>query len=135
MFELAAQALAYSGIGLAILVAGYFVVDVLTPGHLGRQVSEGNPNAAILVSAALISLGLIEYFAIYFTGAGWSGLDDALVFGLLGVVVQAVGFVILDLVTPGKLGATAMSDRFHPVSLVAASAQIGIALIVCASLT
>ena len=135
MFELALQALAYSGVGIAILVAGYFVVDVLTPGHLGRQVAEGNPNAAILVSATLVSLGLIEYFAIYFTGAGWDGLDDALLFGLLGVVVQAIGFLVLDAVTPGKLGAIAMGDRFHPVSVVAAAAQVGVALIVCASLT
>lgn len=135
MFELALQALAYSGVGIAILVAGYFVVDVLTPGHLGRQVSEGNPNAAILVSATLVSLGLIEYFAIYFTGAGWDGLLDAFVFGLLGVIVQAIGFLVLDAVTPGKLGAIAMSERFHPVSVVAACAQIGVALIVCASLT
>jgi uncharacterized membrane protein YjfL (UPF0719 family) len=135
MFELAAQALAYSGVGLAILVAGYFVVDVLTPGHLGRQVAEGNPNAAILVSATLISLGLIEYFAIYFTGAGWNGLDDALLFGILGVFVQAVGFLVLAAISPGRFAESVMSDHFHPVSLVAASAQIGVALIVCASLT
>ena len=135
MFELALQALAYSGVGIAILVAGYFVVDVLTPGHLGRQVAEGNPNAAILVSASLVSLGLIEYFAIYFTGADWEGLVDAAVFGILGVIVQAVGFLALDAVTPGKLGAIVMGDRFHPVSAVAAAAQIGVALIVCASLT
>lgn len=135
MFELALQALAYSGVGIAILVAGYFVVDVLTPGHLGRQVAEGNPNAAILVSATLVSLGLIEYFAIYFTGAGWDGLVDALVFGILGVVVQAVGFLVLAAISPGHFAATVMSERFHPVSAVAASAQVGVALIVCASLT
>ena len=29
--------------------------------------------------------GLLEWFAIYFTGAGWKGPDDALVFGLVGV--------------------------------------------------
>jgi len=135
VFELALQALAYSGIGIAILAAGYLVVDVLTPGKLGQQVADGNPNAAILVGAALVSLGLIEYFAIYFTGAGWDGLDNALLFGVLGVVVQAVGFLVLDLLTPGKLGTIAMGERFHPLSAVAAASQVGVALIVCASLT
>ena len=136
MLELVGQALAYSGIGLGILAAGFFLVDALTPGHLGRQVMEdGNPNAAILLGAFLISLGLVEWFAIFFTGSGWGGLDDALVFGVVGLATQAIGFILLDVVTPGRLGAVLMRDTFHPGSLVAAAMQISIALVVCASLT
>lgn len=136
MLELVAQTLAYAGVGLAILLAGYFVVDVLTPGHLGKQVlNEGNPNAAILLGAALLSLGLIEWFAIFFTGSGWNGLDDALVFGLVGLGLQAVGFLALDALTPGKLGVICMQASFHPAAVVSATVQIGVALIVCAALT
>ena len=135
MLELIAQVLAYAGVGLAILVAGYFVMDLLTPGHLGRHISEGNPNAAVLAAASLVSLGLIESFAIYFTGAGWDGLDDALIFGLIGLAVQAVGFFILDLLTPGKLVEILMGTRFHPATAVSAAAQLAVALIVSASLT
>lgn len=136
MLELVAQTLAYAGVGIAILLAGYFVIDALTPGNLGRQVvTEGNPNAAILLAAALISLGLIEWFAIYFTGGGWSGLDDAAVFGLVGVGLQAVGFVALDAITPGKLGDICISKTLHPASIVSASVQLAVGLIVCAALT
>ncbi len=109
---------------------------LLTPGNLGKQVLEqGNTNAAILLASALGSLGLIEFFAIFFTGAGWNGLDDAAVFGAVGVALQAVGFLVLDAVTPGKLGIICTQERFHPASIVSASVQIGVALIVCASLT
>jgi uncharacterized membrane protein YjfL (UPF0719 family) len=136
MLELVAQSLAYSGVGLAILAAGFFLVDALTPGHLGRQVMEdGNPNAAVLLASFLISLGLIEWFAIFFTGEGWEGLGDAVVFGIVGLATQALGFIILGLVLPGKLGGVLMRDTFHPGSLVAAAMQISIALVVCASLT
>ena len=136
MLELVGQALAYSGIGLGILAAGFFLVDALTPGHLGRQVMEdGNPNAAILLGAFLISLGLVEWFAIFFTGSGWGGLDDALVFGVVGLATQAIGFILLDVVTPGRLGAVLMRDTFHPGTIMAAAMQISIALVVCASLT
>ena len=136
MLELVGQALAYAGVGIGILAAGFFLVDALTPGHLGRQVCEdGNPNAAVLLASFLISLGLVEWFAIFFTGSGWSGLDDALVFGLVGLATQAVGFLVMDLVTPGKLGAVLMRDTFHPGTLMAAAMQISIALVVCASLT
>src|SRR5688500_12282578 len=127
MLELVGQTLAYAGVGFAILAAGFFLVDALTPGNLGRQVMEdGNPNASVLLGAFLISLGLVEWFAIFFTGSGWGGLDDAIVFGVVGLATQAVGFVILDLVTPGRLGAVLMRDAFHPGSLVAAAMQISI---------
>lgn len=136
MLELVAMTLAYAGVGVAILAAGFFLVDILTPGHLGRQVMEdANPNAAVLLGSFLVSLGLVEWFAIFFTGSGWGGLDDAVVFGLVGLATQAIGFVILDLVTPGRLGVALMRDRFHPATGMAAAMQISIALVVCASLT
>ena len=135
MLELVAQVLAYSGIGLVVLVAGFFVIDALTPGRLGVLVMEGNPNAAVLAATALVSLGLILWFAIFFTGAGWSGLDDALVYGGVGVGAQAVGFVVLDLLTPGRLGVVCEEAELHPAALVSAAVQIATALVVCASLT
>jgi uncharacterized membrane protein YjfL (UPF0719 family) len=135
MLELVAQVLAYSGVGLVVLVAGFFVIDALTPGRLGALVMDGNPNAAVLAATALVSLGLILWFAIFFTGAGWSGLDDALVYGAVGVGAQAVGFVVLDLLTPGRLGVVCEAPTLHPATFVSAAVQVATALVVCASLT
>jgi uncharacterized membrane protein YjfL (UPF0719 family) len=135
MLELVGQVLAYSGLGLVVLVAGFFVIDALTPGKLGTLVMDGNPNAAILAASTLVSLGLILWFAIFFTGAGWGGLDDALVYGAVGVGAQAGGFVVLDLLTPGKLGAICLRETLHPASFVSAAVQIAVALVICASLT
>ena len=135
MLELVGQVLAYSAIGLAVLVAGFFVIDALTPGKLGRLVMDRNPNAALLTAATLASLGLVLWFAIFFTGGGWDGLDDVLVFGAVGVAVQAAGFFLLDVITPGKLGTICAEDRFPPASAVSASLQVAVALVVCASLT
>jgi uncharacterized membrane protein YjfL (UPF0719 family) len=135
MLELVAQVLAYSGVGLVVLVAGFFVIDALTPGRLGALVMDGNPNAAVLAATALVSLGLILWFAIFFTGAGWSGLDDALVYGAVGVAAQAVGFVVLDALTPGALGVVCQTPKLHPAAFVSAAVQVATALVVCASLT
>jgi len=135
--ELVLLTLAYSGVGLVILLAGYFAVDLLTPGHLGRQVMEDrNVNAGLLLTAALISLGLIQWFAIFFSGGGWDGLVDTAVFGAVGVGLQVVGFLLLDLLTPGKLGELCVSaERFHPAAALAGSVQVAVALVVCAALT
>jgi uncharacterized membrane protein YjfL (UPF0719 family) len=135
VFESVLQVLAYTGVGLAVLIAGFFVLDLLTPGKLGHLVMEGNPGAGLLSAVSLLSLGLVLYFAIYFTGAGWSGLDDAAVFGVVGVAVQAAGFVILDLLIPGKLGNYCFEPKLHPAAWATAGIQLSVALVVCASLT
>ena len=135
MFELVLQVLAYSGVGLVVLVVGFYVLDLLTPGKLGQLVMDGNPGAGLLAATGLASLGLIMYFAIHFTGAGWDGLDDAAVFGLVGVAVQAAGFVILDLLIPGKLGNYCFEPKLHPAAWATAGIQLSVALVVCASPT
>jgi uncharacterized membrane protein YjfL (UPF0719 family) len=135
VFESVLQVLAYTGIGLAILVAGFYVLDVMTPGNLGSLVMDGNPGAGLLAGVTLFSLGLIQFFAIFFTGAGWDGLDDALVFGLVGVVAQAAAVFILDLLIPGKLAEHCFKPSLHPAAWVTAGIQLSVALIVCASLT
>ncbi len=150
MLELVGQVLAYSGIGIAILLLGFYVVDVITPGKLGRHIAAGNPNACLLAASALTSLGLVLWFAIYFTGAGWDGLDDMLVFGLVAIAVQAIGFLLLDVLVPGDLRHAAMGGHhddaggkvalhgrppFHPAAGVAAAIHVAVALVVCASLT
>jgi uncharacterized membrane protein YjfL (UPF0719 family) len=135
VFELVLQVLAYSGVGLVVLVVGFIVLDLLTPGKLGQLVMEGNPGAGLMTATGLASLGLILYFAIHFTGAGWEGLDDAAVFGLVGVLMQAVGFFILDLLIPGKLAAHCFEPKMHPAAWASAGIQISVALVVCASLT
>ncbi len=135
MLEIVAQIIAYSAVGLAVLVAGFVVLDLLTPGKLGELVMERNPNAAVLSAGILVSLGLILWFAIFFSDAGWDGLDNAAVYGVIGVLAQAAGFVVLDLLTPGRLGAIACEPKLHPAAFVAAAAQLAVALVVCASLT
>ena len=138
MFELVLQTLAYSGVGLAVLLVGFIALDLLTPGHLGTHVMEGNRGAGLIAATGLFSLGLILYFAIYFTGAGWGSLDDAAVYGIVGVVVQAIGFFVLDMLIPGKLADhcfETLNDRVHPAAYVTAGIQLSAALVICAALT
>jgi len=135
MLELVAQVLAYSAVGLGILLAGFAVMDLLTPGRLAALVAERNPNAALLAATTLVALGLVMWFAIFFTGAGWSGLDDALVFGAVGVATQAAGFGVVELLVPGRLRDVVRDPVLHPATGVLSAAQIAIALVVCASLT
>jgi uncharacterized membrane protein YjfL (UPF0719 family) len=130
-------AVAYTGVGIALLTLGFVTLDLLTPGHLGRHIHEQRSvNAGIVLAAGFLAQGMVIFAAIWTNAT--SGFGEALlytvVFGVLGVVLQAAAFVFLDLVTPGKLGAHVTEVAFHPASLVLAAVQLSVAGIVVASI-
>jgi uncharacterized membrane protein YjfL (UPF0719 family) len=130
-------AAAYTGVGIALLALGFYALDLLTPGHLGRHIYEQRSvNAAVTVSAGFLGQGAIVFASIWTNAT--SGFGQALlytvVFGVLGVVLQAAAFLMLDLITPGRLGQHLMEPAFHPASLVSAAVQLAVAAIIVASI-
>lgn len=125
---------AYGALGVVLLVLGIVLVDLLTPGKLGRQIwEERNRNAAVLLSSALLGIGGIVFTSIWTTYDNFAkGLVSTAAFGLLGLVMMAVAFWILDLVTPGRLGATLVETEPHPAVWVSASCNLAVAAIISA---
>ena len=88
-------AVAYTGVGIVLLALGFLVLDLLTPGHLGRHIhEERSVNAGIVLAAGFLAQGLVIFSAIWTNAT--SGFGSALlytvVFGVLGVVLQPVTF-------------------------------------------
>ena len=131
-------AVVYLLVGLALLILAGLVVDLLTPGRLvSHVVTARSYSAALVLAAALVGQGLVIFTAIW-TNAE-SGFGDALLwtvaFGLLGVVLTAASFAVVDLLTPGKLGRLLIEPGpVQPVALVAAAAHLAVAGIVVASI-
>ena len=55
-------------------------------------------------------------------------------FAAITTLLQVVAFLILDLLTPGRLGAMLMQVPFHPASLVNAAATLAVSAIIVASI-
>jgi uncharacterized membrane protein YjfL (UPF0719 family) len=130
-------AVAYTGVGIVLLVLGFYALDLLTPGHLGRHIAESRSiNSALVLAAGFLGQGAIIFASIWTNGTSAFGeaLLYTVVFGVLGVLLQAVAFVVLDLITPGKLGSHVTEVQFHPASLVLAAVQLAVAAIIVASI-
>ncbi|MFE4600343.1 DUF350 domain-containing protein [Kitasatospora indigofera] len=129
-------AAAFGGVGVVLLLLGVGLVDLLTPGKLGRQIwVERNRNAAVLLSSALLGIGGIVFTAILYTYEEFGkGLVSTALFGLLGLVLMAVAFWAVDLLTPGKLGAILVDPEPHPAVWVSASCNLAVAAIVAAAI-
>ena len=136
MWQNLLYAVVYLAVGIALLILAAIVVDLLTPGRLMAHVVTSYSSALVL-AAALVGQGLVIFTAIW-TNAE-SGFGDALLwtvaFGLLGVVLTAVAFLVVDLLTPGKLGRLlAEPGPVQPVALVTAAAHLAVDGIVVASI-
>lgn len=129
-------AAAFGGVGVVLLLLGVGLVDVLTPGRLGHQIwVERNRNAAVLLSSALLGIGGIVFTAILYTYEEFGkGLLSTACFGLLGLVLMAVAFWLVDLVTPGRLGSILVDPEPHPAVWVSASCNLAVAAIVAAAI-
>ena len=121
--------------------AEWRVLDLLTPGHLPTQVwEEANPGAAVVSAAGALSVGLIAFATIWLNAAAGFGtaLAYTVVFGVVGVALQGLGLLLLDLLLRRRLGHVVVgrgpaSGRLHPGVFVIAAWQLSVAGVVIAS--
>lgn len=129
-------AAAYGLVGLALMALGFVIVDVLTPGNLREQIwLRRNRNASILLASNLIGVGIVVTTAIFASADEFlAGLVSAAAYGLLGLVLMGVSFLVLDSVTPGSLGETLMEEAPHPAAWVSGASHLAVAAIVAAAI-
>jgi uncharacterized membrane protein YjfL (UPF0719 family) len=136
-----AAALAYGAVGIALMALGYLIVDLITPGKLGELIwTERNRGAGLVLAAQLVGVGAIVTTAILTSEEGLgAGLVSTAAYGLLGILLMAVAFFALDLITPGKLGEivveTEEREGVHPACWVVAATYVVAAAIVAAALS
>lgn len=130
-------ALAYGAVGTVLLALGYVLVDMLTPGKLHQQIwIQRNRNAAVVLASGLVGVGTIVTVAILTSEDGLAaGLLSTAAYGVLGVVFMAVAFLLLDLVTPGKLGVLLVETESHPAVWITATVNVALGAIVAAAIS
>lgn len=130
-------AAAYSAIGVIILVAGFVAIDIATPGNLRRQVWEDrNRDLTQVLASGLVAITLVVVAAILTADDDLGrGLVDAAAYGLLGVVLVALSFELVDRLTPGELGDMLAADAHHPAVLVTCVTHLAVGAIVAAAVT
>ena len=129
--------LAYGAAGITLLVIGYVVIDVLTPGKLGELIyAQRNANAALVLASGLIAIAGIVTTAIVTSDDEFSrGIANTVGYGLLGVVLLAISFVVIDKLTPGKLGVICTDEEPHPAVYVTMAAHLAVGAIVAAAIS
>ena len=127
----------YFLVGVVVLMAGFGMVDVLTPGKLRREVFiDRRPNAVVITSAMDVSLAFVIIAAIRASSDRLGqGLIDTLIFGLIGVALQGIALAFLEAIVPGRFRGFIDAEQFHPASVAAAVVLLVVGGINAAALT
>ncbi|ASW53031.1 DUF350 domain-containing protein [Plantactinospora sp. KBS50] len=129
--------LAYGVVGVLLMGLGYLLVDVTTPGRLNQLIwTDRNRNAAVLLASNLLSVGTIVVAAIVASANDFAlGIIGAAAYGVLGLLVMAGAFLLLDVVTPGRLGEILVDPQPHPAVWVSAVVHLATGAIVAAAIS
>ena len=137
LLEGAGRSIVFGIIGIGLMAVGFVLIDLLTPGKLRDLIwTERNPNASLLLAANQLGIAAIVFTAIFTSYESFGqGLASTVLFGLVGIAIMGLAFLVLDWMTPGKLGEVICTDDFHGGALVSAASHFGAALIVCACIS
>jgi uncharacterized membrane protein YjfL (UPF0719 family) len=129
--------LSYFLVGTAVLILGFIVVDVLTPGKLRQLVFiDRRPNAVMLACANYIALAAVIISAITnsYSQLG-QGLVGVAVFGLIGVVLQGIALLSLHFIIPGDFHEHIDEPELHPAAFAVAVMLLAVGGVTAAALS
>lgn len=125
----------YALLGLLLMLLGFYAIDLTTPGKLNRLVRSGRPNAVLVTGFGMLSMAFIVVVAIYgSSGRLAEGLLAALIYGLVGIVVQAVAVRILEWVTGIDIGAVLAAEERRGQAYVVCAAHLALGLVVAVAI-
>lgn len=127
----------YFLVGVAVLAAGFLMVDLLTPGNLRQQVFvEHRPNAVAVASGMYVALGAVIVSAIIASSNQLAqGLVDTAVYGLVGVGLQGAALAVLEVVVPGRFRDVINGERLHPAAIATAVMMVAVGGVNAAALS
>jgi len=126
----------YAVVGLVLILLGFYAIDWTTPGKLSDLVRTGKPNAVVITSAGLLSMAFIIVVAITSSDSDLTaGLITALVYGLVGIIVQVIAVRLLEWATRIQIGELIQSENFSPASIVVAAAHLALGLVVAVAIS
>lgn len=103
----------YGLLSIALLIVGFAALDLVTPGSLRTKVwAEQNRSAVVLAVAQ--AAGLAIALAAGITASTgfelWKGVLFTLGYGIATIALMMFSFVLIDWLTPGRLGSLLLDE-------------------------
>ena len=122
VFRGAVATILYFLVGMGVLIVGFYMVDLLTPGKLRQLVFiDRRPNAVVVAGAMYIALTTVIITAITtsYSQLG-QGLVGVAVYGLMGVILLGIALLAMHLLIPGSFHEHVDEPELHPAAFATA---------------
>lgn len=125
----------YFGIGLFMMLLGYWLIDLAIPVDFPKEINEGNKAVGWVSAGIYAGLGFVIRSAIISDGAGEAiellrGVLDTAVYAIIGIVAFILAYFLVDLVNRKFNFGVALKEKNEAAGIMIFGIFMGIAFIV-----
>ena len=89
----------YSTLGILLMIAGIFLIDLIVPCHFPTEIKKGNQGVGWLSAGSFIGIGIILRTAIMSpTTQVMNGILNSILYFVLGILFLMFGYTALNFV-------------------------------------
>ncbi len=135
MLTVALETVVYLGVGLVMMMLGYFIIDLVIPVDFPQEIREGNKAVGWVSAGIYASLGFVIRSAIISNTVGEAvellqGVLDTVTFAGIGIVAFIVAYFLVDLVNRKFNFNVALKEKNEAAGIMIFGIFLGIAFIV-----
>ncbi len=135
MLTIAIETLVYLGVGLVMMMLGYFIIDLLIPVDFPQEINDGNKAVGWVSAGIYAALGFVIRSAIISNtiaeeSALLEGTIETVIFAVIGIVAMALGYFLVDIVNRKFNFNEALKAKNEAAGIMVFGIFIGVAFIV-----
>jgi putative membrane protein len=135
MLEIVLETFAYLGVGLVMMMLGYFIVDLFIPVDFPQEINDGNKSVGWVSAGIYAALGFVIRSAIISntitkeTGL-LQGVVETVIYAAIGVVAMVLGYFLVDVINRKFNFNEALKARNEAAGIMVFGIFLGVAFIV-----
>lgn len=135
MLEVVLETVVYLGIGLIMMMVGYFIIDLAIPVDFPKEIREGNKAVGWVSAGIYAGLGFVIRSAIISNEVGkavslLAGSIETVVFAAVGIAAFILAYFLVDIVNKKFNFNVALKEKNEAAGIMVFGIFIGIAFIV-----
>lgn len=135
MLTMAIETFVYLGVGLVMMMLGYFIIDLLIPVDFPQEINDGNKAVGWVSAGIYAALGFVIRSAIISNtiaeeSALLEGAIETVIFAVIGIVAMALGYFLVDIINRKFNFNEALKAKNEAAGIMVFGIFVGIAFIV-----
>lgn len=135
MLTIAIETLVYLGVGLVMMMLGYFIIDLCIPVDFPKEINDGNKAVGWVSAGIYAALGFVIRSAIISNTIAeeselLQGTIETVVYALIGIIAMILGYFLVDIINRKFNFNEALKEKNEAAGIMVFGIFVGVAFIV-----